>query len=82
MNRSQADIRELQFCRLLDELYAEDVTQGDTTRSIRATRCRLLINRMGQPDRIVRRGQTLGQAFEAVYGEPLIAEKHEANDGV
>lgn len=76
------DHRELQFCRLLDELYAEDVTQGDTTKALRASRARALIQREKAADRLVAKGQTMAQAFESVFGEALDHPyQHEHGDG-
>lgn len=72
---------EIQFCRMLDELYSEDPTQGDTNEAIRRERCRRIIQRYGAADRLVARSQTMAQAFERVYGEPLIPEQHENGDG-
>lgn len=79
----QADVAEIRFCACLDELFGEDVTQGDTTREKRRELCRELIVRNGAGQRPVGRRQTLAEAFERVYGEPLFhVEHHENNDGV
>ena len=88
MNRAtnlSTDIREITFALYLDELYGIDVTQGETTLEVRKLRARDLILRHGAADRPVARGQTLGEAFHRVYGEPLVADlfhvEHETNDG-
>ena len=79
------DIREITFALYLDELYGIDVTQGETTLAIRKARARDLILRNHAADRVVAKGQTLGQAFAKVYGEPLVPElfpvEHENGDG-
>lgn len=85
MNRAgtlKHDLREITFALYLDELYGIDVTQGETTLEVRKQRARDLILRYGAADRPVAKGQTLGEAFHRVYGEPLVVEKHENGDGV
>lgn len=88
MNRAtnlSTDIREITFALYLDELYGIDVTQGETTLAIRKARARDLILRHGAADRVVAKGQTLGEAFHRVYGETLVADlfhvEHENGDG-
>lgn len=82
MDENRRQHSEIQFCRLLDELYSEDATQGDTNEAIRRERCRRIINRYAAADRLVAKGQTMAQAFERVYGEPLFhVEHHENGDG-
>lgn len=81
------DSNEIRFALYLDELFGVDVTQGETTPGIRKARARDVILRNGAADRPVAKGQTLGEAFERVYGETLIAdlfhvEHHENGDGV
>jgi hypothetical protein len=83
----KSDLNEIAFCGHLDELYGEDITQGVTTTTQRRDRARNLITRMGAADRLVGRKQTLGQAFERVWGEPLVTgawiiDRHENGDGV
>ena len=79
------DLREINFALYLDELYGVDVTQGDTTLAIRKARARDVILRNGAADRVVAKGQTLGEAFRRVYHEDLVADlfpvQHESNDG-
>lgn len=88
MNRAgtlKHDLNEINFALYLDELFGIDVTQGDTTLAIRKARARDVILRNGAADRVVAKGQTLGEAFHRVYGETLIADlfpvQHESNDG-
>lgn len=80
------DIREINFALYLDELYGIDVTQGDTTLAIRKARARDVILRNNAADRVVAKGQTLGEAFHRVYGEALVADlfpvQRENGDGV
>ena len=88
LNRAGAlstDIREINFALYLDEIYGIDVTEGDTTLAIRKARARDVILRNNAADRVVAKGQTMGQAFAKVYGEALVADlfpvQHESNDG-
>ncbi len=75
------DVKEINFALFLDELFGEDVTQGATTRAVRRDRARALILRMKAADRLVGKKQTLGEAFAAVYGEPLeFPYRHEPGD--
>lgn len=85
MNRAgtlKHDLNEINFALYLDELYGIDVTQGETTLEVRKARAREVILKHGAADRVVAKGQTLGEAFHRVYGVPLILQQHENGDGV